>query len=250
MRHGQGRIYPWVRLVLTAGSFAAAGYLTLARSLSNPPPAVAIILVTSAAVLLGAVLPSIQDARFGREAAIEREVAVALGGAFLALVTKHEMPAGDLRLHFFSVQRPFWAFPPFQEALIRRGYFGLKFIRPFAKVRWTKGKGVIGEVWSDANIAGVAKDVSMAAPVNTEAEWRRLADAERRNMSWKEYQGARHNQVVYAQAVLDDQARGGVVAVISADTGSTQLNTLNDPDVKDLLGAAGQLAWKIVRKAK
>jgi len=249
MQTRHGHVFPWVRAVLTAASFLAAGYLTLVRSLSSPPPPLAVILVTAAAIALGAVLPSIQDVRFGRTLAVEREVGAALSGAFLTMITTYAMSPADLRLHFFSVERPFWALPPLQERLIRRGYFGLKFIAPFARVRWTKGKGIIGEVWQDRNIDGIARDVSLSRQVTTEVEWKQIPANERRNMSWSDYQGARHIKTVYGQAILDDQATGNVVGVISADTGSGEPSAFNNPDLKNLLGVTGKLTWSIVKKA-
>jgi hypothetical protein len=236
---------------LTIGSFAAAGYLTLVRSLSPPPSASIVLVVTCLAIAFGALLPSLADFRFGRALAVETKVVDALRGAFLEMVTAYKVPPGELRLHFFRVQWVLlWSFMPIQKALVRKGHFALKVAAPLAEIRFTKGKGFIGEVWANRTISGVAEDLRVSPEVNSKAQWKQLTEAQRRKMSWKEYQGARHIEVVFAQAILADEFSGDVVAVISADTGAAQLAILNSPRLKAFLDQTAKLAWAVVNKGK
>ncbi len=241
-----GKVLPWVRIVLTIASFLATGYLTLTKSLSPPPPATAVIVVTLGAIVVGALLPSIADFRFGRAQAVLAEVEDALRSAFSEMVTSHKFPPADLRLHFFRVRYTWgWRFPPRQKALVRSGYFTLKTRAPLAEVEWAKGKGLIGEVWEAKDISGRAEDVRVPG-CGSAAEWDAVDPSRRRNMTWEDAKATSHVEAVFALAVLEKRVTGDVVAVISADTAAEQLALLNKPGVKAFLDVTGRLAWTVV----
>lgn len=246
VRVRRNSVLVWIRLVLVVISFVATGFLAIAKSISPQPPVPVIVLVTIGLVLVGALLPALGDFRFGRAVAVERGVSEALRGAFAHMLTL-SFPPTDLRLHFFRVGRV-WRkpWPAWQGALIRVGYFALKTSAPLGDIVWTKGKGLIGQVWENPiPLDGRAEDVRIPSVANEQA-WKGQPDAVTRKLTWGEAQKAKHVDAVLAVPVLRSGVSGDVVGVISADTPIGLLPELQKDAVKTFLGVTGTLAWRTV----
>jgi hypothetical protein len=241
---------PWVRLVLSVAAFVGAGYLAIAKQLTPPPSIPTLIATTAVLVVIGSVLPTLGDFRFGRSLLAERNVTSTLRAAFSCLVLEHNFSAADLRLHFFHVG---WTWqrrwPPLARALVRVAYFSIKDDAVLSSVRWTKGTGLVGQVWADPpDIKGRAENVHVDPGPNAEA-WANTPAEVTRKMTWEQAVATKEIQVVFAVAVLAGFEQGKVVAVLSADTSSSEETKFNGRGVKAYLRQTARLAWNS-RKAR
>lgn len=240
----RGDFLPWVRLGLSIAAFVGAGYLAIARQLSPPPSVPTLVGITAVLVGIGAVLPTVGDFRFGRSLLVERNVTSALRAAFSCLVLEHGFSTADLRLHFFHVG---WVWqghwPPLTRALVRIAYFSIKDDAVLSSIRWTKGSGLVGQVWTDPpDIKGRAENVHVDPGPNARA-WANRPPEARRNMTWQQAEATKEIQVVFALAVLAGADQGKVVAVLSADTSASEETKFSRPGVKAYLRQTGRLAW-------
>jgi hypothetical protein len=141
-----------------------------------------------------------------------------------------------------SHRLPFW-----EQRLTRVGR--LRMIqRPASepKVRWTRGKGVIGRCWATrryvvVNVAALYREHAEASP----HEWNAKPAEERLGMTYGEVQATRDYAAIAACPILDPDGRfHGCVAV---DAPEGNYKRLRDPAVQQAMQDACTSLWALTR---
>jgi hypothetical protein len=214
VKRGLRQLQPPRLLAISAA--AVFSVATVARSVEFPDktwwepgkPATYVLLASGLIAGVGAVINAVRVSRRTRTATLS-EACVQL-----AAYIDEECPSLSLRdvgIHVWRVGGP-----PFARRLHRAQQFLLRQRQP-SHVRFTKGKGLIGKVWS----TGVPdiKDLEVDyARVAAEADFMHLAEEDRLGLSWEEFQRTSRYTAVWASPLFrrsdfDDR----VVGVVSID---------------------------------
>lgn len=214
---------------LLIGFIATSGTLTLAaRAIQLPAaefwkdrPGTIVALVALAAVGVGALNANFEAVRSSlRERREEMELALRppLVALFRSLMdelgSEHYV---DVAVHCFLLRRKLRPeFPWFQKELVRVGGFQLK-TSPRSAVRWTKGKGLIGECWASNKDAGANLEEEWAEYREyTAIQWDRLPPRTRYAMSFPEYDRTRAYAAIVATPIQN--GKEAFVGCISVDS--------------------------------
>jgi hypothetical protein len=189
---------------------------TIARSVEFPEkgwwkpgqPATIVLLVAGAIAGVGAVITAVRVNRRTRRATLS-EACIQLA-AYID-ETCPSLSLRDVGIHVWRVGGP-----PFARRLHRRQQFLLRQRQP-SHVSFTKGKGLIGNVWA-TGVPDIKDLESDYAGVTTAAHFQELSDENRLGLSWEEFQRTRRYTAVWASPLFrnsdfDDR----VIGVISVD---------------------------------
>lgn len=117
---------------------------------------------------------------------------------------------------------------------------------PTIGVRWTKGKGIIGQVWMEGREECAGSEAFDAAHSgDNEATWDALDLATRRGLSWAEYQKikGKYGTVIAVPIVLDQE----VVGVVALDTPAGYTPSIATAGVVQAVGDAATTIGYLVR---
>lgn len=217
-----------LRWILGILSIAATVLLAAAGAFRQPLSYENLIGIGAVAVLAGIVAPGLETFSFEHRLVIEWRIVAHLRGAFYHLVSEYDFQPLELRLHYFQ---PRWrvqgSWPPATQKLVRVAFFSIKTSAGLSNIEWPKGVGLVGKVWKDNDIHGLAEDVRVQLP-KSRAAWDRLARDVRHGMSWKEVRQVADTEAAFAVVARAHQFSGEAVGVLSADTTATELPKFTD----------------------
>jgi hypothetical protein len=116
-----------------------------------------------------------------------------------------------------------------------------------SNVRWTRGKGVVGLCWDDAEqgrggLLGLdTQELAGIAATAAEAEWAQLTPKERAGLSQAEARRLGHYGVVIAYPIYDSEQRFRGCLVVEGPPGTLQ--QLTGDDIADYLYQQQRLVW-------
>jgi hypothetical protein len=221
------------RLGAAAGSLALIVDRTSSVKLSSTQVWAAGLMATVVPVV-DLTVGSLEDRSAAGNAEFERKVNETLRIALVQIVDDSQLDWKAVGVNAFLVTRLPWKR---ERVLARVGQQRIASAPPPSNVKWTKGKGVIGQVWEQNTDIWVDLTSAFSAFSDySAAEWEALPEDERFGLSFAEYTNTKQHGAVVATPIQDRS--GAVIGVVSADAPDGSYDQLSIPQVREALGSA------------
>jgi hypothetical protein len=178
--------------------------------------------------------------RGDRRRKYERKVNEILGAGYVRIVEISAIPFTQIGFHAFLVK------PGWRKHLVRVGRVRLPYRAESSGIRWTKGKGVIGECWrSGETIVADNTDLLSECKRVGKLAWNSSPAESRMGLSYDECLRTKTFGAIMAVPIVD--RKGEFRGCVSLDAPPGSGNTIDAPQIRQEMQSVADAIWIVGR---